>query len=251
MGRRETRRGAVVLHDAVVAQHHAVTAAADGERVPAVDVDAVQEFRDVLSHELDLAERGDVDDADVDANVARLAERGVVGRFAGARIRVRPLPQPCVDEARTVRDVPVVHRRVARRLDVRSGVDAGKGAQGDRSVGRPERRRAHGGDGEAELLREQRETDDVGRLALVGAHAERRVALEVLDRSIAFARGQRDVVDGHVVLPVDESLGALRRRRARSTAAAARRSRPVRRAGARAARSVALPARPAAASPAA
>ena len=65
-------------------------------------------------------------------------------------------------------------------------------------------------DGPSELLRQQREADDVGDLALVGAHAERRVALEMLDRLIAFARGERDVVDGDVVLPVDEALRALR-----------------------------------------
>ena len=118
--RRETRHRAVVEHDAVVAEHHAVAAAADGERVPAVDVDAIQEFRDVLPLQFDLAQGRHVDDPDVGADVAGLAKRRIVRRFAGARVRMRTLPQSRVDEPGTVREMPVVHGRVARRLEMRS-----------------------------------------------------------------------------------------------------------------------------------
>src|SRR3546814_18395705 len=59
------------------------------------------------------------------------------------------------------------------------------------------------GDGEPALARHQGQADDVGDLALVGRHAERRVALQVLDRAKAFAVGKADVGGGDVVLQVD------------------------------------------------
>ena len=74
---------------------------------------------------------------------------------------------------------------------------------------------------------------DVGGLALVGRHAERGVALEMLDRAEAFAVRERHVLGGDVVLQVDEGFAlrdsatcqsgatpsARRRRRRRSAAA--------------------------------
>ena len=143
-------------------------------------------------------------------------------RLAGARIRMRPLPQARVDEARAVRDVPVVHRRVARRLDVRARIacpgnaPSVTGVYGGRNVVVPTCGNRH-----AERLGQQREPDDVAGLALVGAHAERRVALQVLDRAVALARGERDVADGDVVLQVDEALVAVVAAPGRPTAAAA------------------------------
>ena len=56
-------------------------------------------------------------------------------------------------------------------------------------------------------------------LALVGRHAGRRVALDVLDRAEAFARREREVPRRDVVLEIDEGLrtaaGRLRRGDAR------------------------------------
>jgi hypothetical protein len=46
---------------------------------------------------------------------------------------------------------------------------------------------------------EQRDPDDVRELALIGSHAERRVAFQVLDRAIPFACGEGDIGNGHVV----------------------------------------------------
>ncbi len=67
----------------------------------------------------------------------------------------------------------------------------------------------------AERLREDRHAVDVAELALVGAEAHRRVALDVLDRAISLARGERDVGRRDVVLQVDELLGAASRRHVR------------------------------------
>ena len=69
-------------------------------------------------------------------------------------------------------------------------------------------RRAIGGrsglvDRAAGQRRHRGDAVDIGGLALIGRHAERRVALEVLDRDVALARGERDVLQRHVVLEVD------------------------------------------------
>jgi hypothetical protein len=53
---------------------------------------------------------------------------------------------------------------------------------------------------------------EVRRLALVGAHAGRGVALEVLDRDIALAGGEVHIRGGDVVLEVDEMFGATAER---------------------------------------
>ena len=104
---------------------------------------------------------------------------------------------------------------------VRADFVPGERAERHRRVRRAERRRADLRNRHAELGGQQREADDVAGLALVGAHAERRVALQMLDRAVAFARRERDVGDGHVVLQIDEALGA-RGATAPTTALAAR-----------------------------
>ncbi len=53
---------------------------------------------------------------------------------------------------------------------------------------------------------ENGEAGDVRRLALVGGHAERGVALHVLDGRVALSVSERDVAGGDVVLEVDEGL---------------------------------------------
>ena len=87
-----------------------------------------------------------------------------------------------------------------------AAVMAGERADRDRRVGRPERRGAGRGDRAAGQRRHDGEAVDVGGSALVGRHAERGVALEMLDRAEALALGQRDIVGGDVVLEIDERL---------------------------------------------
>ena len=54
---------------------------------------------------------------------------------------------------------------------------------------------------------------DTGRLALVGPHAGRRVALEVLHRDVVLPGGERHVGSGDVVLQIVKGLAIARRRR--------------------------------------
>ena len=84
----------------------------------------------------------------------------------------------------------------------------GEGADRDRREGRAERRRPDLADRPPGRLGEDREAVEVGGLALVGRHAERGVALDVLRRAEAFARRELDVRRGDVVLEVDEGLAA-------------------------------------------
>ena len=99
-----------------------------------------------------------------------------------------------------------------------AAVMAGERADGDRRVGRPERSSCRSRRSLRPVsLGHQREAVDVGGLALVGRHAERGVALQMLDGAEALALGQLDVARGDVVLEVDEGLAA--RRRAPATAA--------------------------------
>src|SRR5213075_1377160 len=123
-------------------------------------------------------------DAYVLANVARFAIRRIVLRFAAARVRMRPLPQTGIDETSTLLFVPCMHRRVPRGLNMRTLRMPGKCAERYRRIRRAERRGADFGNGNAKLFAQDREPDDIARLALVGAHAERCVALQVLDRLV-------------------------------------------------------------------
>ena len=80
---------------------------------------------------------------------------------------------------------------------------AGKRADRDRGGRRAVDGRAGFGDGLAGKPGHDREADDIGRLALVGRHAERRIALEVLDGAEVFLMRQPHVLHGDIVLEVD------------------------------------------------
>ena len=208
----EARDRAVVEHHAVLAQHEPVARLADGKPSHRVAVQPVEELGRVGALHVDLAERRDVDQADRFAHAARLAQGRGEQVLAGARVVARPPPEPGVDELGAGRDVPVVHRREPQRTEVRADLAAGERAERDRRVGRPEGRRPDRVDRLVAQVRHQGEADDVAGLALLGAHAERGVALEMLDRLVALAMGERHVVHGDVVLKVDEGLAAPRGR---------------------------------------
>ena len=100
--------------------------------------------------------------------------------------------------------VPVVERQLAPGLDQGSDVAAGHGADGDARVRRPEGGGADAGDVGPHQARQDRCAVDVARLALVGTHAECRVALGVLGRIVALALRERDVGDRDIVQQIDE-----------------------------------------------
>ena len=205
----EARGGAVVQHQPVLAQHQAVARLADGQGLPAVGVEAVEELGRVRALQVDLAERGHIAHADAGAHGAHLAVDAAepVG-LAGPRIPLRAQPVARLDEHGAVLLRPSVRRRQPRRPEVLAAVRARQRADRDRREGRAEGGRAGLRDGLGGELGHQREAGDVGGLALVGGHAERGVALEVLDRAEALVAGERHVVVGDVVLQIDERLAA-------------------------------------------
>ncbi len=87
-------------------------------------------------------------------------------------------------------------------------MQAGQRADGDRREGRAIRCRAGLRDGLGGELGHQRQPAEVRGLALVGGHAERGVALEVLDRAETLVPGERHVLVRDIVLKIDERLAA-------------------------------------------
>ncbi|VTL98869.1 Uncharacterised protein [Pseudomonas aeruginosa] len=152
-----------------------------------------------------------VEQADRLAHRAAFAGHGGVHVLAAAREVPRPLPLADVLELGAVLHVPGVQGGEAHRFEQVPAVAAGDGAEGHRGVVRAE----HGGAGVGDALalgpRGDRQAVDVAQLALVGAEAQRGVALDVLDGLEALAAGQFDGGGGDVVLRIDELLRRARR----------------------------------------
>src|SRR6185312_10278573 len=75
----------IVINEAVVPQQNAIAAAPDCETRPGVDIHAVHESRGILTHHLDLAERGAIEDPAVLAHRQALARHRGVHTFPRAR----------------------------------------------------------------------------------------------------------------------------------------------------------------------
>ena len=209
--RRQTGGDPVVEHHPVFFQHQAVAAAADLELGERVAVDEVQKLRRVRALDVDLAQRRAVQHADGLARGLALAGDRRVQVLPGLGIVPGPLPLPDILELGAMRHVPLVHGRLAHRIEERADLAAGDGAEGDRRVVRAEGRGAGRGNVLAQGLRQDAHAVDIAELALVGAEAHRGVALDVLDRAEALARRQHNVGGGDVVLLVDELLRPVAR----------------------------------------
>jgi hypothetical protein len=83
---------------------------------------------------------------------------------------------------------------------------AGEGAEAHGRVGHAERRVADLRDRHRQFLRHDGHGIEIRGLALIGGHAGGGVALDVFDGDESLARGERQVLGGHVVLPIDEGL---------------------------------------------
>ncbi len=203
----KARRRPVIHHDAVLAQHDAVARPPDRQRAHHVDVDAVEKFSRVRAMHLDLAESRDIADADTVSHRRHFANDGrqpIV--FARLRVVLRAQPKACLDEHRAPLLRPVVRGGKPRRLEMLLPMLACERAECDSRVRRPRRRDAGRRNRLAGELREDGEAVDARRLALVRRHAERRVALQMLDGPVAFALGKRDVGGGDVVLQIDKGF---------------------------------------------
>ena len=199
------RRDSVVQHHSVLAKHQAVATASHGQAVPRIGVDPVQKLDRVGAADQDLSERGHVHDPHCIAHSQRFPCDGRSLVLAGLRVVEGPLPLAHVLEDGAGFLVPGMHRRSANRVGQGADVTPGDSTERDGFVGRSEGRRAHCGNRRAKRAGKNRETRHVSGLALVGAHAQGGIALQVLDRLVAFPGRERDVGCGHVVLEIHES----------------------------------------------
>ena len=99
-----------------------------------------------------------------------------------ARVRIVPRAAPLADILPIGAGVlmPVMQRGAAQGIHQIAAFVTGEHADGDRRVGRPERRRADLRDIPAQLLRHDRQRIDVAGFALIGAHAHGGIALQML-----------------------------------------------------------------------
>ena len=207
---------AVVHDEAGLVQHQAVAAAPDGELGPRVGVEPLQELGRVRADDLDLAERRGVENADVLAHRQAFAIDRGVHRLARPWKVERALPLTDVLEHRPQGLRLSVHGRAPDRIEQIPARMPGEGPERHRRIGRAERRQADFRDRPVERAGRDGEPVHVRRLALVGRHAGRGVALDMLDRSHALAHGEPDVLGRHIVLEVDEGLHLLRVARMRN-----------------------------------
>ena len=85
-------------------------------------------------------------------------------------------------------------------------------AHGQACIRRAERGVTHFRDRFSQFLGQDCQTVDVGGLALIRTHAQRRIALGVLDRAIAFTGRQFNIAGGDVFLKIDKPLDMGMRR---------------------------------------
>ncbi len=144
------QHGAVVDHHSVDAAHHAVPDRADLQAAHQVGVDAVQQLGGVAALDVDLAQRGAVEDADTATGRGTFAQHRGVHVFTGMGVVTRPLPLPDVLEHGALRDMPVVQRRGADGIEQCATVTPGQRGERNGRIGRPERGGAQRFDGQAE-----------------------------------------------------------------------------------------------------
>jgi hypothetical protein len=171
---------------------------------------AVHELGGVAADDFDLAERRGVEQADGVAR--RLALPHHRSALVLARLGEIPGAPPERDilERRAMLGCPVVDRRFAHGIEQNIARRTNQRAERDRRIGRSRRRRPHFRNWLFHRSSDQADGVHVRRLALVGRHARRRVALDVLDRFEALAQRKLDIFGRHVVLKIDEGLEALR-----------------------------------------
>src|SRR5690606_3762532 len=115
-------------------------------------------------------------------------------------------PLPDILEKRALRQMPGVHRRRALRIEQIVDIPPRKGTEGDRGVRRAESRYPYLGKRLSKVFGNDPDGGDIGGLPLVRGHPGRRVALDVLDRAIAFAQRQEQVGGRNIMLLIDEML---------------------------------------------
>ena len=174
-------RNAVVHYHSVFAQHQAVAAAADGQVRPAVAIYPVEQVDGVRPLDVDLAQCRRIENAGRVAHRDAFAPHRIVHGLARRRVVPRALPLTHIFELRAVFRVPDVQRGLPDRFEKIAQVGAGQCAESNRRVIWTKRGGPGCGDRLSQRLSQNRHPVDVAQLTLVGAEAQRGVALDVFD----------------------------------------------------------------------
>ncbi len=199
---------AVIHEETGLAQHEAIAAAPNLELPEGVGIHAFEKSRCVGAHDFDFAKRGGVEQSDASPGRAAFACDGVVHGFARAWKVPGAFPWADILERGAVFGRPVMNGRAADGIEQIAARGACEGAEGHRRIGRAEGRQPDLGYRLLELGRGDRKRVHVRKLALVGRHAGRRVALDVLDRAHALLDRQGHILGANVVLEIDERFCA-------------------------------------------
>ena len=196
----QTRRGAVIQHHAVFAQHQPVSHPAHRQGREGVGIDEVQEAGRIRALNVDLAQGRDIRHPDRGPHHRHLAVAGLApGGFTGAREIAGPVPEPGLDHRRAPVAAGLIRGQEALRRKARRPPSGPHRGDGHRAERRAEGGGAGFGNAPPRGIRQHRQRADVGVLALVGGHALRRVALHVLDRAEVLLRRLGHVLDRHVI----------------------------------------------------
>ena len=212
---RKARGGAVIEHGGVVVQHHAIARLAHRQAGKSIHIDPIEKLRHIRTLELDFAERRDIGNAHPCAHQTHFLDIRRFRTIAGPAVIPGPQPRTGLDEHGGIGSVPVMERRAPDRAEVMADAAPRKRTERHRCVGRPEggchahacTLTAHPG--------HQADGVQVAGLALIGGHAERGVALQVLDRDKTLITRDLQIARGHIGLEIDEGLAAPHQRRAR------------------------------------
>src|SRR5882724_7876657 len=97
-------------------------------------------------------------------------------------------------------------RRVTSRMRMFSAMSTHERRNGHWRIGRTEGGRSELRNGAFGQCGHDRMAIDAGSLSLVGRHAQRGVAFQMLHRTKPLARSESHILTGHIVLEIDECL---------------------------------------------
>ena len=198
---RQTASRAIIHCDTIFAQHQTIAHLANSQFRKRIAVEFVEERRRIRALHIDFSKRCTIAHTDrgtgcFDFAVYRLTPMG----FALDREPLRAQPIAHFNKNRAALFRPEMRRRQTCRVELHPAHTTRQRANGHRRVRRAEDRCTHIGNTFACNLGHNRETAHVGCLALIRRHAQRRVALEVLNGFEPFLMRKLHVLDRHIVL---------------------------------------------------
>ena len=204
----DPRHDTVIAEKAILRAHQTVATPPRFQGRHHVGVKHVEEFACIRPFDQKLAEGGGIQQAERLAGVSHLAGHGLLNGFTAALIAIGAPPVADRLPIGAVGIMPCVHRRLAQRLERVAPRFACDRRHGDRRVRRAERGGAHLRNLFIQRFRKNCQTVNITQLTLICCHAERGIALGVLDTFKTLSCRQLHIRDLHIVLEVEPRLFA-------------------------------------------